>query len=65
VTAAGPRITKVIVDDEADLSAPSAYEGAYPPEGDKLDDFNAVAGEARHPIKSDGSADWPAWEFGR
>jgi hypothetical protein len=38
----GPRITKVIVDDEADLSTPSAYEGAYTPEGDKLGDFNPV-----------------------
>ena len=37
----GARITKVVVDDEVELSAPSAYEGAYTPEGDRFDDFNA------------------------
>ena len=60
----GAQITKVVVDDEADLSAPSAYEGAYTPEGDKLDDFNTVVGEARHLIECDGSTEWPGWEFG-
>ena len=60
----GPRIAKVIVDDEADLSAPSANEGAYTPEGDRLEPFNAVVGEARQLIECDGSAEWPGWEFG-
>jgi len=60
----GPRITKVVVDDEADLSSPSAYEGAYTPEGDRLEPFDAVVGEARYLIECDGSAEWPAWEFG-
>jgi hypothetical protein len=59
----GPRITKVVVDGEADLSVPSAYEGAYTPEGDRLDDFNSVVGEARHLIECDSPAEWPAWEI--
>ena len=60
----GLRIAKVVIDDEADLSAPPAYQAAYTPDGDRLDDFNAVVGDARHLIERDGSADWPAWEFG-
>jgi hypothetical protein len=60
----GAQIAKVVVDDEADLSASSAYEGAYTPEGDRLEPFNAVTGEARRLIECDGSAEWPAWEFG-
>ena len=34
------------------------------PEGDRLDDFNAVVGKARSLIECDDSAEWPAWEFG-
>ena len=60
----GARITKIIVDEEADLSAPAAYQGAYTPEGDRLEPFDAVVGEARHLIECDSSAEWPAWEFG-
>jgi hypothetical protein len=53
----GPQIAKVVIDDEADLSAPSAYEGAYTSEGDRLGPLDAVVGEARHLIECDGSAE--------
>jgi hypothetical protein len=60
----GPASAKIVVDDEAALSAPSAYKGAYTPECDRLEPFDAVVGQARHLIECDGSAEWPAWEFG-
>ena len=57
----GPRITKVVVDDEADLNRGEAYDANGEP---LLHDDPAVI-EAKTLVEIHPSqADWPAWEFG-
>ena len=57
----GPRITKVVVDDEADLNRGEACDA----NGEKLPHDDPVVVEAKTLVEIHPSqADWPAWEFG-
>jgi hypothetical protein len=57
----GPRITRVVVDDEADLNCGEAYTCR----GEPLPYDAPVVIEAKRLVElHPGDADWPAWEFG-